>query len=86
MSRLNTRNAPRLKEPLQPFVPERFDHSRIIARCAMRNKPILFSRIAEPFRIKVGEPIKMSAREPRERHLREAHYNLIKELLRDDAN
>jgi len=35
---LNARHASRLKEPFQPFVPERLDHGIIIARCAIRNK------------------------------------------------
>ena len=35
---LDSRNASRLEELTQPFVPERLNHASIIACCASRNK------------------------------------------------
>jgi hypothetical protein len=36
VARLNARRASRLKEPLQPFVPERFVHTLMLTRCTQQ--------------------------------------------------
>jgi tryptophanase len=39
------------------------------------------SYIAEPFKIKAVEPLRLPSREERQRHLREAGYNLFEDKL-----